>query len=88
VLTPLVAPTSSGFSNETLLCEAAWKEGGAEHRESLVVRIQPTGYQVFLEYDMGLQFRTMQLLAKTDVPVPRALWLETETAACWAPRST
>ena len=29
---------------------------------------QPTGYQVFPEYDMGLQFRTMQLLAKTDVP--------------------
>jgi aminoglycoside phosphotransferase (APT) family kinase protein len=26
---------------------------------------------------MGLQFRTMQLLAKTDVPVPRVLWLET-----------
>ena len=77
-LTPLVAPTSSGFSNETLLCEAAWTEGGEKRRESLVVRIQPTGYQVFPEYDMGLQFRTMQLLAETDVPVPRALWLETE----------
>ena len=77
-LTPLVAPTSSGFSNETLLCEATWREAGAARRESLVVRIQPTGYQVFPEYDMGLQFRTMQLLAKTDVPVPRVLWLETQ----------
>ena len=78
VLTPLVAPTSSGFSNETLLCEAKWTESGAPKRESLVVRIQPIGYQVFPEYDMGLQFRTMRLLAPTDVPVPRALWLETE----------
>jgi aminoglycoside phosphotransferase (APT) family kinase protein len=77
-LGPLVAPTSSGFSNETLLGSAAWTEQGKKRSESLVVRIQPTGYQVFPEYDMGLQFRTMQLLAKTDVPVPRALWLETE----------
>jgi aminoglycoside phosphotransferase (APT) family kinase protein len=76
-LSPLVAPTSSGFSNETLLCEAAWTEGGAPRRESLVVRIQPIGYQVFPEYDMARQFETMRLLAKTDVPVPRALWLET-----------
>jgi aminoglycoside phosphotransferase (APT) family kinase protein len=75
-ISPLVSPTSSGFSNETLLCEASWREGGAPRRESLVVRIQPIGYQVFPEYDMGLQFKTMQLLAKTDVPVPRALWLE------------
>ncbi len=77
-ITPLVAPTSSGFSNETLLCEASWSERGARRSESLVVRIQPIGYQVFPDYDMGLQFRTMQLLAKTDVPVPRALWLAAE----------
>jgi len=76
VVTPLVAPQSSGFSNETLLCEAAWTEAGRPRSESLVVRIQPIGYQVFPEYDMGLQFETMRLLAKTDVPVPRALWLE------------
>jgi aminoglycoside phosphotransferase (APT) family kinase protein len=80
-LGPLVAPTSSGFSNETLLGSAAWTEQGKKRSESLVVRIQPTGYQVFPEYDMGLQFRTMQLLAKTDVPVPRTLWLETEDAS-------
>ena len=71
-------PQSSGFSNETLLFELAWSEAGAPRREPLVVRIQPTGYQVFPEYDLGLQFRTMQLLAKTDVPVPRVLWIEEE----------
>jgi aminoglycoside phosphotransferase (APT) family kinase protein len=80
-LTPLVAPTGSGFSNETLLCQAEWREGGAPRRESLVVRIQPIGYQVFPEYDMARQFETMRLLAKTDVPVPRTLWLETEDDA-------
>jgi aminoglycoside phosphotransferase (APT) family kinase protein len=75
---PLSSPTSSGFSNETLLCEASWREGTAQRSESLVVRVQPIGYQVFPEYDMGLQFKTMQLLAKTDVPVPPVFWLESE----------
>ncbi|MBM4382440.1 MAG: phosphotransferase family protein [Deltaproteobacteria bacterium] len=85
-ITPLTSPTSSGFSNETLLCEATWSERGAQRSESLVVRVQPIGYQVFPEYDMGLQFRTMQLLGRTDVPVPRALWLaERDTEVFGAP---
>ena len=78
VVENLVAPQSSGFSNETLLFDLSWREGGEARREALVVRIQPTGYQVFPEYDLGLQFRTMQLLAPTDVPVPRVHWLEQE----------
>lgn len=77
-MSPLVSPTSSGFSNETLLFELAWTEDGHTKSEKLVVRIQPIGYQVFPEYDLGLQFRTMQLLAATDVPVPRMLWLESQ----------
>ena len=74
----LKAPQSSGFSNDTLLFELSYQQDGAAHREPLVVRIQPTGFQVFPDYDMGLQFRTMQLLAHTDVPVPRVFWLEQE----------
>jgi aminoglycoside phosphotransferase (APT) family kinase protein len=77
-MSPLVAPQSSGFSNETLLFELEWSERGSPRREALVVRIQPTGYQIFPEYDLGLQFRAMRLLAPTDVPVPKTWWLETE----------
>jgi len=77
-MSPLVQPQTSGFSNETLLFEAEWSEGARARREALVVRIQPIGYQVFPEYDLGLQFRTMSLLSKTDVPVPRVWWLEAE----------
>jgi aminoglycoside phosphotransferase (APT) family kinase protein len=75
-MSPLVQPQSSGFSNETLLFDVAYTQDGRARQESLVVRIQPTGYQVFPEYDLSLQFRTMQLLAKTDVPVPPMRWLE------------
>ena len=75
-LSELVAPQSSGFSNETLLCDARFTRDGRSQLERLVIRVQPTGFQVFPEYDMRLQFRTMQLLARTDVPVPRMFWIE------------
>ena len=74
----LASPTASGFSNETLLFDASWKERGEDKHEALVLRIQPTGYGVFPEYDMGLQYRAMDALAPTDVPVPKMRWLEEE----------
>lgn len=72
----LRSPESSGFSNDTLLFDLTYRQDGEDRREPLVVRIQPTGFQVFPEYDMGLQFRTMKLLAPTEVPVPKVYWLE------------
>jgi aminoglycoside phosphotransferase (APT) family kinase protein len=75
-LSELRAPQSSGFSNDTLLFEAEYRRDGRRRSEALVARIQPTGFQVFPEYDMALQFRTLELLAPTGVPVPRARWLE------------
>ena len=50
------------------------------------MRIQPTGFAVFPEYDMRLQYDCMRLLAKTGVPVPRMVWLETDdTSVVGAP---
>jgi len=74
----LRSPQSSGFSNDTLLFELAYEQDGARREEALVARIQPTGFQVFPEYDMALQFDTMRLLADTDVPVPPVRWMELE----------
>jgi aminoglycoside phosphotransferase (APT) family kinase protein len=75
-ISDLRAPQSSGFSSDTLLFELEYRQDGDAHREPLVVRIQPTGFQVFPDYDMSLQFRTLELLAATDVPVPKVYWLE------------
>jgi aminoglycoside phosphotransferase (APT) family kinase protein len=80
-LSELRAPQSSGFSNDTLLFEAEYTRAGRAQREALVARIQPTGFQIFPEYDMALQFRTLELLAKTPVPVPRVRWLEASDAS-------
>ena len=74
----LSAPQSSGFSNDTLLFDLRYRRDSEQRVEPLVVRIQPTGFQVFPDYDMGLQFHTMRRLADTDVPVPRVYWLETD----------
>ncbi len=78
VMSELVAPGGSGFSNETLLFDLSWRESGENCIEKMVVRIQPTGYQVFPEYDLSRQFNAMSRLASTDVPVPQMFWLEEE----------
>ena len=77
-------PTSTGFSNETILFDATWSGGsdgsdgsGAPILHRLVARIAPQDYTVFLEANFESQFRVMQALSEhSDVPVPRMLWFE------------
>ena len=78
-LSTLASPSTSGYSNDTLLFDATWREGGATQQRSLVARIEPTGLTVFPAYDLGREFRLLQILAGTDVPVP--------PARCWGVRS-
>ena len=73
-LSPLKRP-AAGLSNETLLADLSWREDGIERSEGLVIRLEPREF-VFPEYDLAKQFRVMQCLAETDVPVPEVRWLE------------
>jgi len=66
----LRAPSNTGFSSETLMFTARWREAGATRREPLVARIEPRGFNVFPTYDLTVQYRVMSALAKTGVPVP------------------
>ena len=66
----LRVPSDTGFSSETLLFEVRWREGGAPRRERRVARIEPRGFNVFPVYDLTVQYRVMDALAKTPVPVP------------------
>jgi len=82
----LSAPGSTGFSNDTLLFDLAWREAdGRARRESLVARIQPTGFRVFPDYDLDLQFRVQSMLAGTEVPVARMFWQEDDPSVLGAP---
>ncbi len=78
-------PSGSGFSNETLLIDAAWREEGAPVAARLVARVKPTAYAIFPEYDLQRQYRTMELLAPTYVPVPRMRWYEDDASVLGQP---
>jgi len=78
-------PSGSGFSNETLLIEAAWREDGRATGARLVARVKPTAYAIFPEYDLHRQYRVMDLLAPTGIPVPRMRWYEDDASVLGQP---
>lgn len=79
-----VAP-KIGFSNETFLVDAHVREGGRELTEPLVVRLEPTEFRVFPEYDLPRQARVLRALAGSEVPVARVRWLEEDAAILGSP---
>jgi aminoglycoside phosphotransferase (APT) family kinase protein len=76
VASPLVGPGATGFSSDTLLFELSWTQGGDAWRQSLVLRLEPTGFRIFPHYDVRRQFRIQRRLWRRGIPVPRVLWLE------------
>jgi len=84
-LANLRAPSDTGFSSDTLLFDLSYAAGGRRVEEKLVARIQPRGFNVFPSYDLTIQYRVMDALAKTDVPVPRMLWHDWSDETLGAP---
>jgi aminoglycoside phosphotransferase (APT) family kinase protein len=85
-LSALEIPQGAGHSNETLLFDATWNDGGARRSQRLVARVRPGHRGVFPEYDMRAQYRCMQVLGeKTAIPVPRMLWFEDDPAVLGQP---
>ncbi|MAI80593.1 MAG: hypothetical protein CL917_16750 [Deltaproteobacteria bacterium] len=73
----LRGPQDTGFSSDTLLFKMSSGAGTEVVTREMVLRVEPSGdFLVFPEYDVGLQFRMMNSLSETKVPVPRMLWLE------------
>lgn len=83
-VSPLKKP-SAGVSNETLLFDATIRAGGKERIERLVARLMPAGSPVFPEYDLAQQFRVLQALGASTVPVPEALWFEGDESVLGCP---
>jgi aminoglycoside phosphotransferase (APT) family kinase protein len=78
-------PSNTGFSSDTLLFDAEWNEVSGSRHERLVARLEPSGFTVFPRYDIAEQYRVLQILNDTDVPVPRVRWLEEDTRVVGAP---
>lgn len=70
-------PGSTGWSNETVLFDARWRDGDDLVARRLVARIAPAEYSVFPDDTFASQFAIMQALAThTDVPVAEVHWFE------------
>ena len=76
---------SGGYSNITLLGELSWQRAGVQERCGIVVRMQPLGDAVFPDCDVRRQYRTMQALAGSAVPVPALLGLQATASPIGAP---
>lgn len=78
----------AGTSNETVIVAVWWDDGGARRDERLVVRIQPTGRQLFLRPDTigeGRVLRAIAAAAPAAVPVPRVLAFEPDAGVVGSP---
>src|ERR1700729_1944620 len=85
-ITAVQTPASNGFSSETLMFEASWLEAdGTARNERLVAKVAPTGFQIFPEPRFAEQFRLLEILARTAIPVPRVHWNEPDPSVLGAP---
>ena len=69
-------PGGTGFSSETLIFDLRYREAGRMVERGLVARIEPSGFQLFPEYDLPAQYAVMRALRDTRIPVPEMLWEE------------
>ena len=76
---------ASGLSNETFFLDVAWQDEGGPKKQPMVLRRQPKETVLFPDYDLGKQYRVMEQLAKTDLPVPRVYWFEQDTGVLGNP---
>ncbi len=85
-------PVSTGFSNETVILDAAWPEDGTDRRSRYAVRIEPADGGMFppqtphCEVSVELQYRAMKAVAEAGVaPVPPLFGYEPDPAVLGAP---
>jgi aminoglycoside phosphotransferase (APT) family kinase protein len=85
-ISDLSGPAFTGFSNESLIFDATWNEGGEHRSAGFVIRVKPTAHTIFLESDFDFQYRVMRALAEhTDVPLPPVHWWEDDESVLGAP---
>jgi len=75
----LAYPVGAGTSNETILFQARWEKQGRVLTRSLVVRLHPGDYQIFLDPAFDRQFQLLDLVGRRGwVRVPKMLWRESD----------
>ena len=68
--------TSVGYSRENWVFDAVWTAGGQTHRAPFIARRDPKGS--VLETDRKTEFGVLRALEGSDIPSPRARWLDAD----------
>ena len=77
--------SDGGFSNITVLGRLDWTPQGRPEALGIVLRMQPQASSVYPDCDVQRQYRVMQALAGTGVPVPVLLGFEPDANLLGAP---
>jgi aminoglycoside phosphotransferase (APT) family kinase protein len=77
--------SGGGYSNVTLLGTISWTRDGATQPLDVVLRLQPETSSVYPDCDIVRQYRVMEALAGSEVPVPELLGLEVDPTVLGAP---
>jgi aminoglycoside phosphotransferase (APT) family kinase protein/putative sterol carrier protein len=70
----------AGFTNVSIPFTLRWQEAGEQHTAGMLFRSAVTSYPVYPDFKLERQFRIMQCLQGTNVPVPRVYWMEQDEA--------
>lgn len=85
-VTNLSYPLGAGMSHETILFDAAWREGGTEKSQGMVVRIKPTSNTVYPDDLFIQQYQIIELMDQHGaVRVAKPLWFEADGSILGAP---
>jgi aminoglycoside phosphotransferase (APT) family kinase protein len=77
---------TEGHSAETLFAEVAFRRGGAQCEQGLVIRKQVSGLDLFLDSDLTITYRVLrELEAHPSVLAPRAIGVELDRAVLGDP---
>jgi len=78
----LIAPTGTGFSNQTVLFRARWRDTETD----LVLQAAPQGEGLFARYDFASMARAQQQVrATSSVPVAPVRWFEMDCSVLGVP---
>jgi aminoglycoside phosphotransferase (APT) family kinase protein len=78
----LPSPAATGYSHETIVFELS--DGSTTER--LIARVEPLGeHNVFPDPDLSVEYRLLDAIASSDVPLPRLHGYESDTSFLGAP---
>lgn len=75
----------AGFTNVSIPFTLRWREAGQHKSVGMVFRAAAMSHPVYPDFKLERQFKVMQCLQVTDVPVPKVYWMEQDESVLGFP---